>query len=116
MANGEQLLIETHGMVREMSVKIETMERDMQDAKNVRTRIHERQDNMGKTFVTKKECSLVNKRIEDTIHTAVVEAMNGKRRNRWLIIKDIILVVLSTSMPLLMGYFLWAISQGRFAP
>ena len=57
MPNGEQLLIDTHGMVQKMSGKMEAIEEDLKEGKDARKRIHERQDKAEKEFVNKAECA-----------------------------------------------------------
>lgn len=96
MADKETLLIETHGMVREMSGKIGTIERDLRNGKEARKRIHTRQDKMEEEYVPKAECAATEEKVTQDIKVAVSEAINGKKRSRWLVIKDLLLILFSS--------------------
>ena len=93
MPNKEQLLIETHGMVREMSGKMDTLEKDVIEAKDARRRIHERQDKMERNYVKKDECLVTEERVEKSVKAAIEGAMNGRKRSRWLVVKDILIIL-----------------------
>lgn len=114
------LATETHGLVREIKGKLEGIENAISNGKSQRGNLFGRVQDLEQTSIRKSECEKLHKELREEIpqvvEHSVNKAMNGRKRSRWLVIKDIILVVLSTSLPILMGYLVWALSQGKFTP
>ena len=100
MPNGDKLLIETHGLVREMSGKLDGLETEIKDAKDGRKRLHDKFDHLEKeilpTLVKKEECQMIQGTITKDVERIVTKAINGRKRATGLIVKDIILGVLGT--------------------
>ena len=98
MATDQQLLIDTHGMVKEITGEIKHIKNDIVEAKDGRKRLHEKVDGLARKIDTDlvkvENCEKVQSGLEDSISRAVLKAMNGKKRARGLVIKDIIISTL----------------------
>jgi len=66
----------------------------VEDAKRARENLHEKIAGVEKKMVTRGHCLDTRSGITDEIGEAIGKALNGRRRARGLVIKDIILGVL----------------------
>jgi len=110
------LVTETHGIVKRIEGELKGINIEMKNGKRQRSELYSQIDELEKTTVKKTDCEKTSLSLENTIPTlvenAVNKTMNGRKRSRWLVTKDILLAVLGPIVGALLGYFFFLSQRG----
>ena len=111
----DKLLVETHGLVKKIEGQMSGINNEIRNGKRQRDELYSQIDELKNNTMKKENCE---KRHEDLreeipllVENSVMLAMNGRKRAKMLIVKDVMLTVLGPAVGALIGYLLVLLSR-----